>query len=44
MFSSDYPHADRTEGTASLLSERKDLSASVKKKILEDNARQFYGL
>jgi len=44
MFSSDYPHADRTEGTARLLSERSDLSTSAKKKILEENAQRFYGL
>ena len=44
MFSSDYPHADRTEGTARLLSGRSDLSISAKKKILEENAQRFYGL
>lgn len=42
MYSSDYPHADRTEGTAKILKERDDLSNSVKKKILEENARCFY--
>ena len=44
LFSSDYPHADRTEGTARFLKERSDLSDSAKKKILEENAKQFYGL
>ncbi|MEX0806814.1 MAG: amidohydrolase family protein [Candidatus Binatia bacterium] len=43
MFSSDYPHADRTEGTARHLSSRDDIAASVRQKLLEDNARQFYG-
>ncbi len=44
MYSSDYPHADRSEGTARFLMQRSDLSASAKKKILEDNARRFYGV
>jgi predicted TIM-barrel fold metal-dependent hydrolase len=44
MYSSDYPHADRTEGTARILKERDDLSESVKKKITEENARRFYGI
>ncbi|HVO92310.1 MAG TPA: amidohydrolase family protein, partial [Terriglobales bacterium] len=44
LYSSDYPHADRTEGTAQFLQDRDDLSASVRKKLLEDNARHFYGL
>jgi len=43
MFSSDYPHADRTEGTAKYLKERDDISATVRAKLLEDNARSFYG-
>jgi predicted TIM-barrel fold metal-dependent hydrolase len=43
MFSSDYPHADRTEGTVGMLQARADLSAATKKKLLEDNARHFYG-
>jgi predicted TIM-barrel fold metal-dependent hydrolase len=43
LFSSDYPHADRTEGTARFLHERDDLSASARKKLLEENARRFYG-
>ena len=43
MYSSDYPHADRTEGTARLLTNRGDLSDSAKKKIMEENARRFYG-
>jgi len=44
MFSSDYPHADRTEGTARFLSDRSDITAPVRKKLLEDNARLFYGM
>jgi predicted TIM-barrel fold metal-dependent hydrolase len=44
MFSSDYPHADRTEGTAQFLQRREDVPATVRKKLLEDNARRFYGL
>ncbi len=44
LYSSDYPHADRTEGTAQLLQSREDISSSVRKKLLEDNARHFYGL
>jgi uncharacterized protein len=44
MFSSDFPHADRTEGTARLLRERKDIPDPVRKKLLEENARRFYGL
>jgi predicted TIM-barrel fold metal-dependent hydrolase len=43
MYSSDYPHADRTEGTARYLKERDDILESAKKKLLEDNARRFYG-
>ncbi len=44
MFSSDYPHADRTEGTAMVLKNRADIAAPVRQKLLEDNARNFYGL
>lgn len=44
IYSSDYPHADRTEGTARFLSERRDVSKSLRKKILEENARRFYGM
>ena len=44
MYSSDYPHADRTEGTARYLEQRKDIPASARKKLLAENARQFYGL
>jgi predicted TIM-barrel fold metal-dependent hydrolase len=42
MYSSDYPHADRMEGTAKLLTERTDIPGAVRKKLLEDNARRFY--
>jgi predicted TIM-barrel fold metal-dependent hydrolase len=42
IYSSDYPHADRTEGTARYLSNREDLSSATRKKLLEDNARRFY--
>jgi len=44
MFSSDFPHADRTEGTAKALQDRVDIAAPVRQKLLEDNARHFYGL
>jgi predicted TIM-barrel fold metal-dependent hydrolase len=44
MYSSDYPHADRTEGTARHLEERTDIPAPVRRKLLEDNARRFYAL
>jgi predicted TIM-barrel fold metal-dependent hydrolase len=44
MYSSDYPHADRTEGTARYLRERNDLSDVVRRKLLVDNARRFYSL
>jgi predicted TIM-barrel fold metal-dependent hydrolase len=44
MFSSDYQHADRTEGTARQLTGRADLPRAVRKKLLEDNARRFYGI
>ena len=43
LFSSDYPHADRTEGTARYLQERDDLPAGAKGKLLEENAKRFYG-
>lgn len=44
MFSSDYPHADRTQGTAHFLERREDIPAAVRKKLLEDNALRFYAL
>jgi aminocarboxymuconate-semialdehyde decarboxylase len=44
IYSSDYPHADRTEGTARYLSEREDISPAVRQKLLAENARRFYGL
>jgi predicted TIM-barrel fold metal-dependent hydrolase len=44
MFSSDYPHADRTEGTARFLRERTDIPETARRKLLEENARRFYGL
>ncbi len=44
MYSSDFPHADRTGGTASILKGRNDLSESTKRKIMEENAQRFYGL
>ncbi|MGH7825723.1 MAG: amidohydrolase family protein [Candidatus Binatia bacterium] len=44
LYSSDYPHADRTEGTARFLHEREDISPSVRKKLLADNASRFYGI
>jgi uncharacterized protein len=44
IYSSDFPHADRTEGTARYLKNRDDLSKKVRQKLLENNARRFYGL
>jgi predicted TIM-barrel fold metal-dependent hydrolase len=44
IYSSDYPHADRTEGTARYLRERSDMPDSVRRKLLADNARRFYTL
>ncbi|HEY7169163.1 MAG TPA: amidohydrolase family protein [Candidatus Binatia bacterium] len=44
MFSSDYPHADRTQGTARYLYERTDMPGSLRAKLLEENARGFYDL
>lgn len=44
IYSSDYPHADRTEGTARYLQDRNDILPSVRSKLLVDNARRFYGL
>jgi predicted TIM-barrel fold metal-dependent hydrolase len=44
IFSSDYPHADRTEGTARFLLGRDDVPESARRKLLEDNGRRFYGL
>jgi uncharacterized protein len=44
MYSSDFPHADRTEGTARYLEHRNDIFASARKKLLADNARCFYDL
>jgi predicted TIM-barrel fold metal-dependent hydrolase len=44
MFSSDYPHADRSEGTATVLRDRRDIAAPVRQKLLETNARRFYGM
>ena len=44
IFSSDYPHADRSEGTAKFLRERADLGAAARKKLLEENAKRFYRL
>lgn len=44
MYSSDYPHGDRTEGTADFLGKRTDLPASAKQKIMAHNARRFYNI
>ena len=43
LYSSDYPHGDRTDGTVALLRQRSDVSESAKTGILEENARNFYG-
>jgi predicted TIM-barrel fold metal-dependent hydrolase len=42
LYSSDYPHADRTQGTAKFLEDRGDIKPAVRKKLLEDNAKKFY--
>ena len=44
MYSSDYPHADRTEGTARYLKDRDDIRMLFEENSLEDNARRFYNL
>jgi len=44
IYSSDYPHADRTEGTARYLENRADLHEIARQKLLEQNARRFYGI
>src|SRR5262249_47545075 len=44
LFSSDEPDAGRTEGTAGMLQAGQALPPSAKKKILEENARRFYGI
>jgi uncharacterized protein len=43
MFSSDYPHADRTQGTAGYLRDRGDIPKAARQKLLADNAQHFYG-
>ena len=43
MYSSDYPHADRTEGTAQYLKNRDDIRMLFEENP-EDNARRFYNL
>ena len=40
MLGSDMPHSESHPN--SFLSERADLSTAIKRKILEDNARQFF--
>ncbi|HXG50338.1 MAG TPA: amidohydrolase family protein [candidate division Zixibacteria bacterium] len=44
IYSSDYPHADRTQGTARFLERRDDLEPAARRKLLEENARSFYGI
>lgn len=45
VFTSDYPHWDATfPGAVASLAEREDLSESVKRKVLSENAARFYGL
>lgn len=44
VFGSDMPHGDRERFAARMLQERKDLSESAKKKILETNPLRMYGL
>ena len=42
MFSSDYPHADRTQGTARFLEARTDINETLRAKLVAQNARRFY--
>jgi predicted TIM-barrel fold metal-dependent hydrolase len=45
LYASDYPHWDSEwPHTVSELLERDDLTASLKRKILGENARRFYGI
>lgn len=44
LYSSDYPHADRTEGTARFLRDRSDIPEAARMKLLCHNARRFYGI
>lgn len=44
LYASDIPHADREPFAVRELRARKDLTDSVKEKILWENARRFYGL
>jgi len=44
LFGSDMPHGDRERFAGRMLLERKDLSHSAKRSILESNPARFYGL
>jgi len=44
FFASDIPHGDREPDAVKTLQARTDLTSSVKRKILYDNAARFYGL
>lgn len=43
MYSSDFPHAEGRENTAEEILERNDLSDGLKRKLLSENARRFFG-
>jgi predicted TIM-barrel fold metal-dependent hydrolase len=43
MYSSDFPHAEMRENTATEVIERNDLTDKQKRKLLSENARQFFG-
>jgi predicted TIM-barrel fold metal-dependent hydrolase len=44
LFASDMPHADREPFAARTLQARVDVPSEARRKILDDNARRFYGL
>jgi predicted TIM-barrel fold metal-dependent hydrolase len=44
MISADMPHGEAREGSVQEIRERSDLSETVKRRILGDNAAKFYGV
>ena len=42
MLGSDMPHSESHPNSFQKFHERADLSTAIKRKILEDNARQFF--
>ena len=42
MLGSDMPHSESHPNSFQKFEERPDLSAAIKRKIIEDNARQFF--